>query len=99
MMLVRSLSRLGTGASTVSLAISCPTRPLARAASRHLARISASTCRSAPWLERNRSEEHTTELQSLMRTSYAVFCLNKKTHKVAQRQPPRQHENARIATQ
>src|SRR3546814_1655796 len=27
----------------------------------------------------NRSEEHTSELQSLMRTSYAVFCLNKKT--------------------
>src|SRR3546814_5333599 len=27
---------------------------------------------------RERSEEHTSELQSLMRTSYAVFCLNKK---------------------
>src|SRR3546814_6870798 len=26
-----------------------------------------------------RSEEHTSELQSLMRTSYAVFCLKKKT--------------------
>src|SRR3546814_6719814 len=34
---------------------------------------------------RNRSEEHTSELQSLMRISYAVFCLKKKnthtTHK------------------
>src|SRR3546814_6118284 len=29
-----------------------------------------------------RSEEHTSELQSLMRTSYAVFCLKKKTTKV-----------------
>src|SRR3546814_7611070 len=29
--------------------------------------------------ERYRSEEHTSELQSLMRSSYAVFCLNKKT--------------------
>src|SRR3546814_1299308 len=29
--------------------------------------------------EGNRSEEHTSELQSLMRISYAVFCLNKKT--------------------
>src|SRR3546814_10015140 len=29
-----------------------------------------------------RSEEHTSELQSLMRISYAVFCLNKKTHKI-----------------
>src|SRR3546814_4109047 len=27
-----------------------------------------------------RSEEHTSELQSLMRCSYAVFCLNKKTN-------------------
>src|SRR3546814_2300946 len=30
-----------------------------------------------------RSEEHTSELQSLMRTSYAVFCLKKKTLKTA----------------
>src|SRR3546814_7350689 len=29
---------------------------------------------------RNRSEEHTSELQSLMRISYAVFCLKKKTN-------------------
>src|SRR3546814_2804355 len=28
----------------------------------------------------NRSEEHTSELQSLMRNSYAVFCLKKKKH-------------------
>src|SRR3546814_2953668 len=28
----------------------------------------------------DRSEEHTSELQSLMRSSYAVFCLKKKTH-------------------
>src|SRR3546814_6472968 len=30
--------------------------------------------------EQVRSEEHTSELQSLMRISYAVFCLKKKTH-------------------
>src|SRR3546814_4376760 len=29
--------------------------------------------------DRTRSEEHTSELQSLMRISYAVFCLKKKT--------------------
>src|SRR3546814_4373484 len=29
---------------------------------------------------RNRSEEHTSELQSLMRISYAVFCLKKKNN-------------------
>src|SRR3546814_4792589 len=33
-------------------------------------------CRLA---RRRRSEEHTSELQSLMRISYAVFCLKKKT--------------------
>src|SRR3546814_5569327 len=31
--------------------------------------------------ETRRSEEHTSELQSLMRISYAVFCLKKKTIK------------------
>src|SRR3546814_2527519 len=31
-----------------------------------------------------RSEEHTSELQSLMRISYAVFCLKKKKHKKVQ---------------
>src|SRR3546814_2617565 len=30
--------------------------------------------------KRGRSEEHTSELQSLMRISYAVFCLKKKKH-------------------
>src|SRR3546814_7145093 len=31
----------------------------------------------------SRSEEHTSELQSLMRISYAVFCLKKKKHKLS----------------
>src|SRR3546814_7563720 len=35
--------------------------------------------RPATW-RANRSEEHTSELQSLMRISYAVFCLKKKKH-------------------
>src|SRR3546814_3975889 len=35
--------------------------------------------RSGPGGAGDRSEEHTSELQSLMRTSYAVFCLKKKT--------------------
>src|SRR3546814_5657374 len=30
-------------------------------------------------MKQSRSEEHTSELQSLMRISYAVFCLKKKT--------------------
>src|SRR3546814_1857079 len=32
-------------------------------------------------IEPQRSEEHTSELQSLMRNSYAVFCLKKKKQK------------------
>src|SRR3546814_9913839 len=39
-------------------------------------------------LNRFRSEEHTSELQSLMRISYAVFCLKKKKNKT-------QHQNKR----
>src|SRR3546814_9523947 len=35
-----------------------------------------------PW---RRSEEHTSELQSLMRISYAVFCLKKKQHRKEKR--------------
>src|SRR3546814_1984799 len=35
--------------------------------------------RAAVGSGRRRSEEHTSELQSLMRISYAVFCLKKKT--------------------
>src|SRR3546814_6572146 len=35
-------------------------------------------CRSR--ISAGRSEEHTSELQSLMRISYAVFCLKKKKH-------------------
>src|SRR3546814_4020212 len=31
--------------------------------------------------DRRRSEEHTSELQSIMRTSYAVFCLKNKQNK------------------
>src|SRR3546814_3922669 len=40
----------------------------------------------------DRSEEHTSELQSLMRISYAVFCLKKKnTHNKTQHQTPNSH--------
>src|SRR3546814_5347453 len=31
-------------------------------------------------VHKQRSEEHTSELQSLMRSTYAVFCLTKKNH-------------------
>src|SRR3546814_15370317 len=38
--------------------------------------------RKAPCSRVQRSEEHTSELQSLMRISYAVFCLKKKKHNI-----------------
>src|SRR3546814_3067859 len=36
---------------------------------------------ASTWGAASRSEEHTSELQSLMRISYAVFCLKKKNQK------------------
>src|SRR3546814_10156126 len=39
--------------------------------------------------QRRRSEEHTSELQSLMRISYAVFCLKKKKNPRIRRRTPR----------
>src|SRR3546814_2792753 len=42
-----------------------------------------------------RSEEHTSELQSLMRISYAVFCLKKKKQKPKYNQPRHKIPNDR----
>src|SRR3546814_2941839 len=39
--------------------------------------------RSVLAMTEQRSEEHTSELQSLMRISYAVFCLKKKNNKIS----------------
>src|SRR3546814_2783677 len=44
----------------------------------HQAIIRLGGCKMIDELTKNRSEEHTSELQSLMRNSYAVFCLQKK---------------------
>src|SRR3546814_10479576 len=54
---------------------------LAHAASTVVMRIRCPDSRSSRnTVSRLRSEEHTSELQSLMRISYAVFCLKKKTN-------------------
>src|SRR3546814_9648148 len=45
----------------------------------HLARLEKTLAPLRKTL--GRSEEHTSELQSLMRISYAVFCLKKNTHR------------------
>src|SRR3546814_1185876 len=44
--------------------------------------------------ETGRSEEHTSELQSLMRISYAVFCLKKKKHRINIDNNNKEHEQA-----
>src|SRR3546814_10699795 len=51
-----------------------PVTPAPRSTSRVIEEIVV----TAQKREESRSEEHTSELQSLMRTSYAVFCLKKK---------------------
>src|SRR3546814_8477933 len=45
---------------------------------RHIHRYESEPVILGPSLRIERSEEHTSELQSLMRLSYAVFCLKKK---------------------
>src|SRR3546814_9707388 len=57
----------------------CPKPPLRRPPPATPARSPAPTAPArAPHSVYRRSEEHTSELQSLMRISYAVFCLKKK---------------------
>src|SRR3546814_8425932 len=56
---------------------------------------SSSRCSSSGYMSAARSEEHTSDLQSLMRISYAVFCLKKKkntyTHKLNHTHYTQQH--------
>src|SRR3546814_2022250 len=47
-------------------------------------RLAAGFQRNIANYMQQRSEEHTSELQSLMRISYAVFCLKKKQKKINQ---------------
>src|SRR3546814_9584578 len=54
---------------------------IARALLRRAPLLLLDEATSALDAESERSEEHTSELQSLMRISYAVFCLKKKKHK------------------
>src|SRR3546814_7193280 len=83
-----SVSRVATVASRASAAAmrwavssghlictKCTSAGSSMAASRMAARTPSAT--SSAWARQPRSEEHTYELQSLMRISYAVFCLKK----------------------
>src|SRR3546814_7053746 len=67
--------------STCRSAISTSSRvppPWGRRVNRTPLRVFASIRSNGLFSDEERSEEHTSELQSLMRISYAVFCLKKK---------------------
>src|SRR3546814_3708853 len=77
---IEALSAAITVSTPTSCANSCCHRR--RASVTHVRACFSFPCArliDASCICRNRSEEHTSELQSLMRISYAVFCL-KKTH-------------------
>src|SRR3546814_6642042 len=59
------------GVAVVSRSVHLPSRSSSRSAS-------GGSLKARQVMRRSRSEEHTSELQSLMRISYAVFCLKKK---------------------
>src|SRR3546814_4851378 len=68
--------------SLLSSAVAAPNRPSATETSssraRYRAQFASATARTEADARARRSEEHTSELQYLMRISYAVFCLKKK---------------------
>src|SRR3546814_9700930 len=64
-----------------STALACPSRiPATRSSSPPTPPDAITGTDTESAIVRIRSEEHTSELQSLMRISYAVFCLKKKTN-------------------
>src|SRR3546814_1094689 len=69
--------------SCVHLAISGPTKAATTPPpiTSDIAMLRKEALATSAAAKRRRSEEHTSELQSLMRISYAVFCLKKKTNK------------------
>src|SRR3546814_7931425 len=74
--ILRQLCKPLGGDHACKPALSAPAHQVCHRAERGLARL-------VRYLAR-RSEEHTSELQSLMRISYAVFCLKKKKHQTEQ---------------
>src|SRR3546814_10363603 len=64
--------------ATRNMLVTKPDRPAKERQPRHTTPIPVEVSNSASVATERRSEEHTSELQSLMRISYAVFCLKKK---------------------
>src|SRR3546814_4550496 len=74
-----SVAAAASAASTASAAAAeSSSIPASASASTCAARITDIDSSESPSRNFMRSEEHTSELQSLMRISYAVFCLKKK---------------------
>src|SRR3546814_9504145 len=77
-----------------AILLTCPTttwRPNSVEPSAHQPTTANSTM-ATMWSSK-RSEEHTSELQSLMRISYAVFCLKKKRNKCDKQEINYQHKH------
>src|SRR3546814_8899947 len=80
-----AVASVATGAPAQNAMSSCPEStaagcgPAPRSGAFHSAGSPARDAASTT-LPNRRSEEHTSELQSLMRISYAVFCLKKKRY-------------------
>src|SRR3546814_4137701 len=76
---------MSSGPSTFGIMITSSLWPIAgtrRTRSSSTQGESRALTRVHSWVSpKSRSEEHTSELQSLMRISYAVFCLKKKKKK------------------
>src|SRR3546814_9385507 len=76
----RAVTQLGPGGRGISNVGSRCSSSLSRRKAT-LITLSYSNVRAASTrTDSRRSEEHTSELQSLMRITYAVFCVNKKKH-------------------
>src|SRR3546814_2676190 len=84
---------------------SCPMAPLLALSWRQVLQptvafgLSAATSAWQSQAQSPRSEEHTSELQSLMRISYAVFCLKKKnttTHHVIRAQTYNDYQSSQL---
>src|SRR3546814_3614614 len=93
-----SVSKTSPATITCSTWLAAATSPIRSMASKRTSPSAARTSgsnRPKGLPSCQRSEEHTSELQSLMRISYAVFCLKKK--KTQNIEPERQHTHRIIS--
>src|SRR3546814_7403368 len=79
----RFIARVATAAACLGLLGACASSEVRGAGAPVFPDLATATFAGVtyPNVDNLRSEEHTSELQSLMRISYAVFCLKKKTQK------------------